>query len=133
MILAKSTGQPPMATATKLAAALNQEKFIKSGQASVEIAEPGFINYKLSPELVSSKINGILFLKEDYGRSNLGRGKKIQVNFIFANPTEPSAIGNKQGGFFGDVAGLLNATNVLGFEGRAEAILYTVYKINQRW
>jgi len=109
MILAKSMGEQPMAMASKLAAALNQEKFITSGQASVEIAEPGFINFKLSPSFVSQKVGEILSVKGDYGQSKLGQGKKIQVEFISANPTGPLTIGNGRGGFFGDVLGNLYA------------------------
>ena len=75
-----------------------------------EIAGPGFINFFLSKYFFASVINEILELKEDYGHSNFGNGKKVLVEFVSANPTGPMHMGNARGGALGDcLAAVLDA------------------------
>jgi len=63
----------------------------------------GFINFFLSPECLHRQIKEILKQKNKYGFSGEGKAKKVQVEFISANPTGPLTIGNGRGGFYGDV------------------------------
>ncbi len=121
MIIAKSQNQPPMEVAKKIVSKLNNDKFIKSGFTKVEVVEPGFINFKLSQEFLSRQVSEILSQKGDYGKSDIGKGQKIQIEFISANPTGPLTIGNGRGGFFGDV--LANVLSRCGYKVEKEYLI----------
>ncbi|PIS38981.1 MAG: arginine--tRNA ligase [Candidatus Nealsonbacteria bacterium CG08_land_8_20_14_0_20_43_11] len=82
--------------------------------AKIEIAGPGFINFFLSEKYLQAQVAEILKEKENYGDLKIGAGKKIQVEFISANPTGPLTLGNARGGFFGDV--LANVLQKAGFK-----------------
>jgi len=69
---------------------------------SCEIAGPGFINFRLKREFYSDVVLDILSEGENYGSSQMGRGKKINVEFVSANPTGPMHMGNARGGALGD-------------------------------
>ena len=78
--------------------------------SSAEIAGPGFINFRLSPAFYSDILADISENGDSYGRSDFGKGKKIDVEFVSANPTGPMHIGNARGGALGDcLAGVLSA------------------------
>lgn len=70
--------------------------------SSVEIAGPGFINFRLADNYYSSIVNDVLDCGEDYGKSDYGKGKRILVEYVSANPTGPMHIGNARGGALGD-------------------------------
>ncbi len=67
-----------------------------------EIAGPGFINLFLSDRYYAAIVSDVLKSGEDYGKSDLGQGKKVMVEFVSANPTGPMHIGNARGGALGD-------------------------------
>ena len=69
--------------------------------SKVEVAGPGFINLFLAPGWFSSVVYGAT-LNEQYGRTDFGEGKKINVEFVSANPTGPMHLGNARGGALGD-------------------------------
>ncbi|WP_283128412.1 arginine--tRNA ligase [Allofournierella massiliensis] len=69
--------------------------------SKVEVAGPGFINLFLAPGWFSSVVYGAT-LNEQYGRTDFGEGKKINVEFVSANPTGPMHMGNARGGALGD-------------------------------
>ncbi len=76
----------------------------------VEIAGPGFINFFLSPAYYADIVSDVCELKDAYGRSNYGEGKKVMVEFVSANPTGPMHMGNARGGALGDcLAAVLDA------------------------
>ncbi|OUO68348.1 arginine--tRNA ligase [Anaerotruncus colihominis] len=68
----------------------------------VEIAGPGFINFFLSPRWFADVVKSVLSAGADYGRTDHGRGEKVQVEFVSANPTGPMHMGNARGGALGD-------------------------------
>ncbi len=68
----------------------------------VEVAGPGFINFFIKQDSLSSLIKVILEKKDDYGRSNVGEGKKINVEFVSANPTGDLHLGHTRGAALGD-------------------------------
>lgn len=68
----------------------------------VEIAGPGFLNFYLSQRYYSEIVKDIITRGEDYGASDFGKGKKVLVEFVSANPTGPMHIGNARGGAIGD-------------------------------
>lgn len=84
------------------------ETLIKNAEFSsafvekTEIAGPGFINLFLSDNFYSAIVQDVLSKNEDYGRSDIGNGKKVLVEFVSANPTGPMHIGNARGGALGD-------------------------------
>ena len=69
---------------------------------SVEIAGPGFLNFRLSDKWYGKVLETVQTEGGDYGRSDEGRGEKVMVEFVSANPTGPMTIGNARGGVLGD-------------------------------
>lgn len=67
-----------------------------------EVAGPGFINFYYGPAFFASIVSDVLSSGGDYGRSDYGKGKKINVEFVSANPTGPMHMGNARGGALGD-------------------------------
>lgn len=98
LTLAKPARCNPRQLAEKLVAALPQSDNL----ARTEIAGPGFINFFISEASTSSLLTTILEQKENYGRNNEGAGRKVQVEFVSANPTGPLHIGHGRGAAVGD-------------------------------
>jgi arginyl-tRNA synthetase len=74
----------------------------------VSVAGPGFLNFYLSDEWYNQAIGAVLEQGQDYGKTDYGKGKRILVEFVSANPTGPMHIGNARGGALGDsLAGVL--------------------------
>jgi len=114
LMLAKPAGKNPRELAQQLADALPANNSVEK----VEIAGPGFINFFLSQDSTLSVVHDILNQKETYGLSNIGAGKKVQVEFVSANPTGPLHVGHGRGAAYGaTVADLLKA---VGFEVHSE-------------
>lgn len=95
----------------KIAEIITQNIDLSSTMLSrFEIAGPGFINFFYDSSFYSSVIKEIKENAENYGCSDFGKGKKILVEFVSANPTGPMHIGNARGGALGDsLAGVLDA------------------------
>ena len=70
--------------------------------ASVEVAGPGFINFRLAPSWYADVLGCVCAEGADYGRVDEGRGKRVVVEFVSANPTGPMHMGNARGGVLGD-------------------------------
>jgi arginyl-tRNA synthetase len=85
-----------------------------AGCAKTEIAGPGFINLFLSSEWLHAAMQACLADGDGYGHSDLGQGRKVQLEFISANPVGPIHIGNARGGPYGDVLG--NMLRAMGYE-----------------
>jgi arginyl-tRNA synthetase len=78
---------------------------------SLEVAGPGFLNFRLSPDVFLKELEKVSLDGPRYGRSQLGKGQKVNVEFISANPTGPLHFGHGRGAVTGDVlAALLAAT-----------------------
>jgi len=106
MVLCKAAGSKPRDLAEKLVSALPESELV----SKVEIAGPGFINFFLSPVAYHATITQILEQGDHYGRSDLGQGKTVQVEFVSANPTGPLHVGHGRGAAYGaTVADLLDA------------------------
>ncbi|MET0070506.1 MAG: arginine--tRNA ligase [Candidatus Thiodiazotropha sp.] len=110
MVLAKPAGANPRELAQRLLEALPASDLLEG----CEIAGPGFINFTLAASAYHSLIPAILDQGQGYGRSELGSGKRIQVEFVSANPTGPLHVGHGRGAAYGSVvADLLEA---IGFD-----------------
>ena len=106
MMLAKSARSKPRDLAEKIVAALPASAEVDK----VEIAGPGFINFFLGASAFHSIVPDILAAGDQYGRSQLGKGKRVQVEFVSANPTGPLHVGHGRGAAYGaTVADLLAA------------------------
>jgi arginyl-tRNA synthetase len=106
LTLAKPARAKPRAIAEKLVDAIDT-----GGQVEkIEIAGPGFINFFLGPAAWHGVIADIARAGDSYGHSNLGSGKRVQVEFVSANPTGPLHVGHGRGAAYGAaVADLLAA------------------------
>ncbi|WGV16918.1 arginine--tRNA ligase [Fuscovulum ytuae] len=98
MVLAKPAGMQPRAIAEALAARLMADPRI----AGADVAGPGFLNLRLDTALWHGLIRATLAQGIDYGRSSLGQGLKVNVEFVSANPTGPMHVGHTRGAVFGD-------------------------------
>ncbi len=107
MVLAKPAGRKPRDLAEEIAALLREDADIEN----VDIAGPGFINMRLSAAFWPRLMDAVLELGEAYGRSDLGKGLKVNVEYVSANPTGPLHVGHCRGAVFGDaLANLLEET-----------------------
>ena len=84
----------------------------------VEIAGPGFINFFLGRRWFSDVVNTVISEKDNYGRTETGKGKKVLVEFVSANPTGPMHVGNARGGAIGD--GLAEIMSWAGYDVQRE-------------
>lgn len=108
MLLAKRVGQPPRALAEQIIARLDLDA---AGVRSAEVAGPGFINFRLAQASLSAKLAEIVEADEAYGRSTAGGNRRVQVEFVSANPTGPLHVAHGRGAALGDgIASLLDWT-----------------------
>ncbi|MDQ5908070.1 MAG: arginyl-tRNA synthetase [Pseudomonadota bacterium] len=106
LALAKTARCKPRDLAERIVAALPASAQV----VKVEIAGPGFINFFLTPVAYQAIVGDILEHGERFGRSQLGGGRRVQVEFVSANPTGPLHVGHGRGAAFGaTVANLLEA------------------------
>ncbi len=105
LMLAKPAAMPPR----DLAALLVDELPEMAGIVKVEIAGPGFINFFVDASTSQSIVQDILTREEAFGCSNHGAGKRVQVEFVSANPTGPLHVGHGRGAAFGATLGNLLA------------------------
>jgi arginyl-tRNA synthetase len=108
MVLAKDAGKKPRDLALAIAEKLRSDPLIDS----VEVAGPGFINITLKPAAWIETLRTAMRLGPRYGRSEVGRGTPVNVEYVSANPTGPMHIGHCRGAVFGDAL-----ANLLAFTG----------------
>ncbi len=99
MVCAKAFRMPPRKIADLICEKLQLEGTIFE---RAEVAGPGFLNFFLGRKWFSDVVRNVLDEKENYGKTDLGKGKKVLVEFVSANPTGPMHIGNARGGAIGD-------------------------------
>jgi arginyl-tRNA synthetase len=98
MVLAKEAKAKPRDLAEQIAAKLRVDDLIEAA----EIAGPGFINLTLKPQVWSDSLRAVLDAGDSYGRSGVGAGEKVNVEYVSANPTGPMHVGHCRGAVFGD-------------------------------
>jgi arginyl-tRNA synthetase len=108
MVLAKDAGKKPRELAEAIAGKLRADALIEK----VDVAGPGFINLTLKPAAWTGELLAILEAGTEYGRSALGQGDPINVEYVSANPTGPMHVGHCRGAVFGDAL-----ANLLAFAG----------------
>ncbi|MQW87154.1 arginine--tRNA ligase [Sinorhizobium saheli] len=108
MVLAKSLGMNPRALADLIVEKLRQDPEV----ADVSVAGPGFINVCLSVAYWQKLLSAVIRAGTDYGRSTVGAGRKVNVEYVSANPTGPMHVGHCRGAVVGDAL-----ANLLAFAG----------------
>ncbi|KPQ37829.1 MAG: arginyl-tRNA synthetase ArgS [Porphyrobacter sp. HL-46] len=98
MVLAKGAGTNPRALAEAITAKFSSYPAI----TSAEIAGPGFLNLRLAPDAWLAELQAIAALGDQYGRSQIGAGRKVNVEYVSANPTGPMHMGHCRGAVVGD-------------------------------
>ena len=110
MVLAKPAGKKPREIAEALAARLAADPRI----AVAEVAGPGFLNLRLADAVWQGLVAEILTRGRAYGRSAIGGGKRVNIEFVSANPTGPMHVGHTRGAVFGDA--LANLMAAAGYD-----------------
>lgn len=107
LLLAKHAQRKPREIAEHIVAQLSASDWLQK----IEIAGPGFINFFLAPQAWQSVVKGVLAAGHEYGRSDIGAGQRVHLEFVSANPTGPLHVGHGRGAAYGATVGdLLEAT-----------------------
>ena len=110
MVLAKPARQQPRVIAEALAARLRDDPRL----TAADVAGPGFLNLRLSPDAWRGVVRAALTEGADFGRSTLGAAERVNIEFVSANPTGPMHVGHARGAVFGDAL-----ANLLAYAGYA--------------
>ncbi|MBL8599677.1 MAG: arginine--tRNA ligase [Devosia sp.] len=105
MVVAKPLGKNPRDVAVALAEHFKSDPDV----TSVEVAGPGFLNFRLDEPVWHRILKSVDTLGAEYGRSDLGRSEKVNVEYVSANPTGPMHVGHTRGAVFGDALASLLA------------------------
>lgn len=98
MVVAKPLGKSPRDVATALATHFASDKDV----TSVEVAGPGFLNFRIADPLWLDVLRSVGREGRDFGRTNVGNGERVNVEYVSANPTGPMHVGHTRGAVFGD-------------------------------
>ncbi len=109
MVLAKAAKMKPRDIAERLGELLGKDERI----SKVEVAGPGFLNLRLSESLWLDVVRAALDSGIDFGRLKIGDGKRVNVEYVSANPTGPLHVGHTRGAVFGDA--LASLLDFVGF------------------
>jgi len=108
MVLSKEIKKNPLDIAKIITKNIEENSSIEN----VEVLAPGFLNFKLSEKFRSDLLNEILVKKSRYGANNVGKNKKVQLEFVSVNPTGPVHVGHARGAIVGSCI-----ANILDFSG----------------
>jgi len=101
--------KPPCKNPRDVATALAEHFKADKDVTSVEVAGPGFINFRLATPVWHDVLKSIATQGGDFGRSNVGGGERVNVEYVSANPTGPMHVGHTRGAVFGDALASLMA------------------------
>ena len=105
MVVAKPLGKKPREVAAVLADHFGSDPDV----VSAEVAGPGFLNFRLDAGVWHKVLASVAEQGKDFGRSNVGQGEKVNVEYVSANPTGPMHVGHTRGAVFGDALASLLA------------------------
>ncbi|MCH7931398.1 MAG: arginine--tRNA ligase [Proteobacteria bacterium] len=103
LALARNAGMEPREIAGRIAERLGRHEAV----AAVEVAGPGFINLRLTDAFWRDRLAEVLLAGSAYGASDLGRGERVNVEYVSTNPTGPLHVGHARGAVFGDALAAL--------------------------
>ncbi|WP_173931506.1 arginine--tRNA ligase [Chelativorans sp. Marseille-P2723] len=110
MVLSKAVGENPRTLAERLAAELGRNEDV----AEASVAGPGFVNLRLSNSFWQARLSEMLELAGDYGRSEMGGKRRVNIEYVSANPTGPMHVGHCRGAVVGDA--LANLLSFVGYD-----------------
>jgi len=110
MVMAKPLGKNPREIASALAEHFKSDPDVET----VDVAGPGFLNFRLGEPVWHRVLKSVDELGAGYGKSDLGRGDKVNVEYVSANPTGPMHVGHTRGAVFGDA--LASLLDYCGYE-----------------
>jgi arginyl-tRNA synthetase len=105
MVVAKPLGKNPR----EVASAIVEQFKADTDVASVEVAGPGFINFRLNRPIWHAVLKSIATQGADFGRAGIGKGEAVNIEYVSANPTGPMHVGHTRGAVFGDALASLMA------------------------
>src|SRR5690606_11801135 len=105
MVVAKPLGKNPREVAGVIAGYFADDADV----ATVDIAGPGFINFRLQPSVWHEVVSSVAELGADFGRADVGKGEKVNVEYVSANPTGPMHVGHTRRAVYGDALASLLA------------------------
>jgi arginyl-tRNA synthetase len=105
MVVAKPLGRSPREIATAIAEHFEADPDV----ASVEVAGPGFINFRLATPIWHEVLRSVAAQGADFGRADIGKGERVNIEYVSANPTGPMHVGHTRGAVFGDALASLMA------------------------
>ena len=103
LVLAGAVGEDPMTLARRIMPALR----VRAPDLAVAAARPGFLNIDLAPEVWQAQLRAMLHQGRSFGDSRLGAGRRVNVEFVSANPTGPLHVGHGRGAVVGDALAAL--------------------------
>jgi len=112
--LSRKTGEPASNIGEKLVSSLKDKYFL----SKVEFVPPGFLNFFISSEFLIHTLKNILLQREDFASFSYGKGNKVHIDFVSANPTGPLHIGHARGAAIGD--SLANILSKVGYKVKRE-------------
>lgn len=116
---AKKANRRPRELADEIVASIRSSGFLRADFIDrVEVAGPGFVNFSFSRDYLTGQVREIFRLREDYGNSDWGGGRKLQVEFVSANPTGPLVVVSARAAAVG--ASLVNILRKVGYEAYSE-------------
>ena len=114
-LLSKDLKQSPYDIAKNIKNDLSSSDLFEN----IEVAKPGFLNFKIKSEIIVNELKNIITEKEGYGKNSTGKNQTVLVEFVSANPTGPLTVGHGRGAIIGDVI-----SNIYAFNG---------YKVNREY
>jgi len=115
--LARATGLKPLSFAQEIAELIKPAPEI----GSIAVAPPGFINFTLKSDWLTGEVESILAASDSYGNIDLGKGSRVQIEFVSVNPTGPLHVGHGRGAILGST--LANVLTVAGYNVETEYYL----------
>ncbi len=112
--LAKPERRAPMKIAESIAEKIEKSAGRKAPFSKIEVAKPGFMNFYLREDVVRGLLHEILASGSDFGKIHLGNGKRVNVEFVSANPTGPLTVGHGRHAITGDT--IANILDAAGYE-----------------
>ena len=113
-VLAKKNGTSPIEEGQKIVEKFKADREFSDRFGEINFINPGFVNLKLAEDFLRDSIKDVFAMGAEFGDSDMGKGKKINLEFVSANPTGPLTVGNARAASYGDTLG--NVLKKAGYE-----------------
>ncbi len=104
-VLAKKNGTSPAEEGQKIVEKFKADREFTDRFGSIEFVNPGFVNFKFSEDFLRDSIKDVFTVGDEFGNSDIGKGMKVNLEFVSANPTGPLTVGNARAASYGDTLG----------------------------